>query len=342
MQCRQHRPSALNLCLIQSGLYTVEMNPSPSPTSRLPTFDDVLVAAARLSMHATLTPVLHARSLDALAGAQLVFKAENLQRSGAFKFRGACNAVFALADEMAGRGVVTHSSGNHGAALALAARERGIGCHVVVPEDTLRSKQDAIRAYGATLHHCAPGMAAREAVCAQIQARTSARLIHPFTHPEVIAGQGTAMLELLHACPDLDAVVVPVGGGGLAAGTALVLAELAPKVRLYLAEPVGAADAAASLRSGERVTEITPDTVCDGLRGLLGAPNFELLASTKAEVLVVEDADTLAAQRLLMMRSKMLVEPSSATVLAAVLAYPEHFACKRVGLVLSGGNLDWP
>jgi len=275
-------------------------------------------------------------------GARLAFKTENLQRTGAFKFRGACNAVLALDEAAAARGVVTHSSGNHGAALALAARERGIGCHVVAPEGTPRSKLDAIRAYGATLHRCAPGIAAREAVCAQIQAHTSATLIHPYTHPDVVAGQGTAMLELLHACPELDAVVVPVGGGGLASGTALVLAELAPTVRLYLAEPAGAADAAASLRTGERVTDITPDTVCDGLRGLLGAPNFEMLTRAGAEVLVVEDADTLAAQRLLMMRSKLVVEPSSATVLAAVLAYPERFAGKRVGLILSGGNLDLP
>jgi len=313
-----------------------------SSSISLPTFADVLTAAARISTHAALTPVLHSRSLDALFGVRLAFKAENLQRTGAFKFRGACNAVLALDEAAAPRGVVTHSSGNHGGALALAARERGIGCHVVVPEDTLRSKQDAIGAYGATLHHCAPGIAAREAMCAQIQAQTSATLIHPFTNPDVIAGQGTAMLELMHACPDLEAVVVPVGGGGLAAGTALVLGELAPNVRLYLAEPAGAADAAASLRTGERVTEITPNTVCDGLRGLLGAPNFEMLARAKAEVLVVEDADTLAAQRLLMMRSKLLVEPSSATVLAAVLAYPEHFTGKRVGLILSGGNLDLP
>jgi len=229
-----------------------------------------------------------------------------------------------------------------GEALALAARERGIGCHVVVPEGAARSKLDAIRAYGATIHRCAPSLAAREAVCAEIQVQTSACLVHPYTHPDVIAGQGTAALELIHACPDLEAVVVPVGGGGLAAGTALVLAELAPEVRLYLAEPAGAADAAESLRTLQHVSEMTPETVCDGLRATLGAPNFEILLRSNAEGLVVEDADTLAAQRLLMTRSKLLVEPSSATVLAAVLAYPERFAGKRVALVLSGGNFDLP
>jgi len=315
---------------------------NPPSISPLPALTDVLTAAARLSAYAALTPVLRVRSLDVLAGAQLAFKAENLQRTGAFKFRGACNAVFALDEATAARGVVTHSSGNHGAALALAARERGIGCHVVVPEGAAQSKLDAIRAYGATIHRCASSITAREAVCAEIQAQTSACLIHPYTHPDVIVGQGTAALELIHACPDLDVVVVPVGGGGLAAGTALVLAELAPEVRLYLAEPAGAADTAESLRTGQRVTEMTPETVCDGLRATLGAPNFEILLRSNTEALVVEDADTLAAQRLLMTRSKLLVEPSSATVLAAVLAYPERFAGKRVGLVLSGGNLDLP
>jgi len=308
---------------------------------RLPEFADVLTAAARISAHAALTPVLHTRSLDALTGARLAFKAENLQHSGAFKFRGACNAVFALDAALARRGVITHSSGNHGGALALAARKRGIVCHVVVPEGAAQSKQTAIGAYGAHIHRCAPSIGAREAACARLQARTSAILVHPYAHLEVIAGQGTAMLELLHACPDLEAVVVPVGGGGLAAGTALVLGELAPKVRLYLAEPAGAADAATSLRSGQRMDQSTPDTICDGLRATLGEPNFEILMRSNAEVLVVKDNATLAAQRLLIERSKLLVEPSSAIPLAAVLAYPERFFGKRVGLVLSGGNLDW-
>jgi len=318
--------------------------PSPSPlaASRLPEFADVLSAAARIAAHAALTPVLRARSLDALSGAQLAFKAENLQRTGAFKFRGACNAVFALADAAAACGVVTHSSGNHGAALALAARERAIPCHVIVPEGAVRSKLAAIGAYGANVHRCAPGIRAREDACAGVQVQTSATLIHPYANAEVIAGQGTAALELIHACPDLDAVVVPVGGGGLAAGTALVLGELAPGIRLYLAEPAGAADAATSLSTRQRVSEMTPDTICDGLRATLGAPNFEILRQSNAGVLVVEDADTLAAQRLLMERSKLLVEPSSAITLATVLAYPDRFAGKRVGLILSGGNLDLP
>jgi len=311
-----------------------------APTSLLPVFDDVLAAAARIAPHAHVTPVLRSRSLDALAGAELHFKAEHLQRVGAFKFRGACNAVWALDPSAAARGVVTHSSGNHGAALALAARGRGIPCHVVVPEGAVPGKLAAIQAYGATLHRCAPTIAAREAACADLQRDTGAVLVHPYTDSQVIAGQGTAVLELLNACSELDAVIVPVGGGGLASGTALAVAALAPRCRLFVAEPAGADDAARSLQRGERITELVPDTICDGLRGLLGAPNFSLLRAHDATALTVDDADTAAAMRLLWVRTKQLVEPSSATVLAALLRHRDTFAGQRVGLVLSGGNVD--
>src|SRR5688500_6520666 len=243
-------------------------------TLPLPVFDDVLAAAARIAPHAHVTPVLRSRSLDALAGAELHFKAEHLQRVGAFKFRGACNAVWALAPEAAARGVVTHSSGNHGAALALAARSRRIPCHVVVPEGAVPGKLAAIEAYGAALHRCAPTQAAREAACAELQQRTGAVLVHPYTDPQVIAGQGTAALELLNASGPLDAVIVPVGGGGLASGTALAVAALSPQGRLFLAEPAGADDTARSLQAGERIATFAPDTLCDGLRALVGAPNL--------------------------------------------------------------------
>ncbi|HEY4581398.1 MAG TPA: pyridoxal-phosphate dependent enzyme [Lysobacter sp.] len=305
-------------------------------------FDDVLAAAARIAPHAHVTPVLTSRTLDALAGCDLHFKAEHLQRIGAFKFRGACNAVWALAEEDARRGVVTHSSGNHGAALALAASSRGIACHVVVPEGAVPGKLAAIAAYGAVLHRCAPTIAAREALCAQLQQSLGARLVHPYTDPLVIAGQGTAALELLARQP-LDALVVPVGGGGLASGTALAIAGASPSTQLYLAEPAGAAETAASLERGARVTEFTPDTVCDGLRGTLGALNFDMLraqGAQGAQALVVDDDATLAAMRLVWTRMKQLVEPSSAVALAAVLANPELFAERRVGIVLSGGNVD--
>ncbi|MDG2517606.1 pyridoxal-phosphate dependent enzyme [Lysobacter soli] len=306
----------------------------------MPTFEGVLAAAARIAPHAHATPVLRSRTLDALAGCELHLKAEHLQRAGAFKFRGACNAIWSLDEATAARGVVTHSSGNHGAALALAARTRGVACHVVVPEGAVAAKLAAIEAYGATLHRCAPTIAAREARTAELQAQLGAELVHPYADPRVIAGQGTAALELLCTPERFDAIVVPVGGGGLASGTALSVAARSPGTRLYLAEPAGAAETFASLAKGERVTDFTPDTVCDGLRGTLGEINFQMLRDHGAQVLTVEDADTVAAMRLFWQRTKQIVEPSSAVALAAVLKHGPLFAGQRVGVVLSGGNVD--
>lgn len=310
------------------------------PTASIPIFADVLAAAARIAPHAHVTPVLQSRALDAETSARLRFKAEHLQRIGAFKFRGACNAVWSLDEATAARGVVTHSSGNHGAALALAAQGRGIPCHVVVPEGAVKAKLAAIEHYGAILHPCAPTIAAREATAAQVQADTGATLVHPYTDPRVIAGQGTAALELLTAHPDLEALVVPLGGGGLAAGTALAMRALAPNCKLYLAEPVGAADGARSFARGALDLDFVPDTICDGLRGTLGAINFDILRAADAQVLTVDDAQVVAAMRVLWSRSKQLVEPSSATALAAVLAYRAQFAGRKVGIILSGGNVD--
>lgn len=306
----------------------------------LPGPADVLAAAARIAAHATVTPVLRSRELDALAGARLHFKAEHLQRGGAFKFRGACNAVWALDADTAQQGVVTHSSGNHGAALALAARSRGIPCHVVVPEGAVAAKLANIARHGATLWRCAPTQAAREAECARVQRDTGAVLVHPYADAQVIAGQGTATLELLRqAGTALDVVVVPVGGGGLACGSLLALQQAAPGCELVLAEPAGAADTARSLDAGRRQVDFVPDTVCDGLRGALGEPNFALLHGN-ATVVTVDDDATVAAMRLLWQVLKQVLEPSSATVLAAVLAQPQRFAGRNVGLVLSGGNVD--
>lgn len=307
--------------------------------SLLPRVDDLLAAAARIAPHAHVTPVLQSQALDQMSGARLAFKAEHLQRGGAFKFRGACNAVWALADEVASSGVVTHSSGNHGAALALAARTRGIACHVVVPEGAVAAKLANIERHGATLWRCAPSIAAREAKCAQVQADTGATLVHPYADRQVMAGQGTAALELVHSHGPFDVLVVPVGGGGLAAGTRLALQAAAPDARLVLAEPAGAADTARSLAAGSLQLDFTPDTICDGLRGTLGAPNFTLLQGA-AEVITVDDAATVQAMRLLWQLLKQVVEPSSAIALAAILAEPARFAGQRVGVVLSGGNVD--
>ena len=300
---------------------------------------DIRVAAARIAAHAVVTPLMRSNTLDGLSGASLHFKCEHLQVGGAFKFRGACNAVWALGDEDAGRGVVTHSSGNHGAALALAARTRGIPAHVVVPEGAVRAKLENIEAAGATLHHCAPTLAAREETCARIQRETGATLVHPYADRNVIAGQGTAALELLQQMPELDALVAPLGGGGLMSGTAIVARALSPDTQLIAAEPAGADDGYQSLQRGERVTDVKPDTICDGLRATIGEINFELLRNTRVEVLTVSDEQVLAAMRLLWTHLKQTIEPSSSTVLAAVLAQRERFQGKRVGLILSGGNV---
>ncbi|HJT98846.1 MAG TPA: pyridoxal-phosphate dependent enzyme [Rhodanobacteraceae bacterium] len=306
----------------------------------LPDLAAVEAAARRIAPHAQPTPLRTSHSIDALAGAELVFKCENLQRVGAFKFRGACNAVWSLPDDVARRGVVTHSSGNHGAALALAARTRGIPAHVVVPEGAVRTKLAAIEAYGATLHACAPTMAAREAKAARLVGETGATLVHPFADPAVIAGQGTAALELIREASKLDALITPIGGGGLVGGTAIVAAALSVTTRVFAAEPEGASDAYESMRRGERVTEMVPDTICDGLRGLIGAINFALLQKYRVTVLPVADRETIAAMRLVFERMKLVVEPSSAVALAAVLRHREHFAGRRVGVILSGGNVD--
>ncbi|MBT2143907.1 MULTISPECIES: pyridoxal-phosphate dependent enzyme [unclassified Rhodanobacter] len=306
----------------------------------LPSFEQVRDAAARIAPHARVTPVLRSAALDALAGAELHFKAEHLQRGGAFKFRGACNAVWSLSDEQAAHGVVTHSSGNHGNALALAAATRGIAAHVVVPEGAVRAKLEAIERAGAILHRCAPTQAAREAMCAEVQRATGAELVHPYADTRVMAGQGTLALELLQQAPGLDALITPVGGGGLASGVAIAAHAINPALNLFGAEPLGADDAAQSLAHGTRVTTVVPDTVCDGLRALVGERNLDALRTHRVDVITVSDAETIAAMQLLWSELKQVVEVSSATVLAAILKQPQRFAGRRVGVVLTGGNVD--
>jgi threonine dehydratase len=305
-----------------------------------PTLADIRAAAARIAADATLTPVLRNDVLDAWATASLHFKCEHLQRGGAFKFRGACNAVWSLSAEEARRGVVTHSSGNHGAALALAAATRGIPAHIVVPEGAVAAKLANIERAGGIVHRCAPTIAAREQTCAEVQRETGATLVHPYADARVIAGQGTIMLELLQQAPDLDVVITPVGGGGLISGCAIALRALAPDVELVGAEPAGADDAFQSLQRGERVTGVVPDTICDGLRATIGAPNFALLRAHGVKVITAADTETRAAMRRIWAELKQTVEPSSALVLAALMKHRERFRGKRVGLVLTGGNVD--
>lgn len=305
-----------------------------------PGFADILAAAARIAAHAQVTPVMRSRDLDTMTGATLYFKCENLQRSGAFKFRGACNAIFSLSDAEVARGIVTHSSGNHGAAVALASRLRGARATVVAPRDAARVKLAAIAAQGAEIVSCDPGQAAREAAVARVLADSGGVLVHPFNDPRVIAGQGTATLELLHAVPDIDTLVAPLSGGGLLSGAALAAHGMNSAIRVLGAEPEGARDAHDSLATGTRITGRATDTVCDGLRAELGTLTFPILRRHAAGVLLVDDAAVIAAMRLLWERMKLVVEPSGAIALATVLAHREQFAGRRVGILLSGGNVD--
>ncbi|HVC16559.1 MAG TPA: pyridoxal-phosphate dependent enzyme [Rhodanobacter sp.] len=315
------------------------MSTSPA-TAALPDIGQIRDAAARIAPHARVTPVLRSAALDALVGAELHFKCENLQRGGAFKFRGACNAVWALTEAQAAHGVVTHSSGNHGTALALAAATRGIAAHVVVPDGAVQAKVEAIARAGAILHRCAPTQAAREQVAADVQRATGALLVHPYADTRVMAGQGTIALELLRQAAGLDALITPVGGGGLASGVAIAAHAIDPALALFGAEPQGADDAAQSLARGARVTTVVPDTLCDGLRALVGESNLDALRRHRVELVTVSDVETIAAMRLLWSELKLLVEVSSATVLAALLQQRERFAGRRIGVVLTGGNVD--
>ncbi|MBT2749248.1 MULTISPECIES: pyridoxal-phosphate dependent enzyme [unclassified Lysobacter] len=305
-----------------------------------PTYSDILAAAARIAPHAHATPVMRSRVIDEAAGCELHFKCENLQRGGAFKFRGACNAVFSLSDEEVARGIVTQSSGNHGGAIALAARLRGGRATVVAPHNTPKVKLAAIRAYGADIVHCEPEQSARDAATAQVLARTGGVLVHPFNDARVIAGQGTATLELLASAPQLDTVIAPVSGGGLLSGTAIAAHGHDPSIAVYGAEPEGARDAHDSLHEGRRITGRKTDTICDGLRAELGTLTFPILRSHLRDICLVDDRQVVAAMRLIWERMKLVVEPSGAVPLAVVLAYPALFAGRRVGLIVSGGNVD--
>ncbi|WP_437728900.1 pyridoxal-phosphate dependent enzyme [Sorangium sp. So ce861] len=305
--------------------------------SPLPTIEDIRRAAARLAPHAHVTPVMTSRTLDGMAGARVFFKCENLQRVGAFKFRGACNAVLALSDEHARRGVATHSSGNHAAALALAARIRGVPAHIVMPESAPAVKRAAVEGYGARIVTCAPTLRSREETLARVLSETGAILVHPYNDAHVIAGQGTAALELASQVEDLDAVVAPVGGGGLLSGTAVATGALS-RARTVGAEPQAADDAARSLREGKILPSNDPTTIADGLRTSLGELTFAVLLERGVEIVTVGEEDIVKAMRVVWERMKILIEPSSAVPVAAVLLRKVQGA--RIGVILSGGNVD--
>lgn len=303
------------------------------------TFADVRAAAARIRGHVHRTPVLTSATLDKELAAQVFCKCENLQKVGAFKARGAVNAVLALDDATAARGVVTHSSGNHAAALAYAASLRQIPCAVVMPDSAPALKVDAVRGYGAEIVFCK--QAEREATCVRLMQERGATLVHPFENPFVIAGQGTAALELIEDVPDLDVLVTPVGGGGLCAGSTLVLRQLRPMARMLGAEPLAVDDAARSLATGMRQPRVDdPVTLADGLLTALGEPNFAILRDGKVQVITVDEPAIVAAATFFAQRMKLVVEPSAATVLAAIRRIAGELRGRRIGLILSGGNTD--
>lgn len=304
------------------------------------TIGDVRAAAERIRPHVVPTPVLTSEAIDAELGMEVFFKCENLQRAGAFKTRGATNAVWTLDDETARRGVATHSSGNHAAALARAAARRGIPAHIVMPEDAVVAKVANVVRYGAHLVRCAATLADRERVAAEIVAETGATLVHPFDDPHVIAGQGTAALELFEEVPDLDAVVAPIGGGGLLAGTGVVASALAPDVEVFAAEPAAADDAARSFRAGRLQPQEGTTTIADGLRTSLSPRTFAHLLRFADDVLLVDEDEIVAAMRQLWSRLAVVVEPSGAVPLAALQRRRARLAGRRVGVILSGGNLD--
>ena len=307
---------------------------------REPDLPTIREAATRIAPWVHRTPVVTCRSLDALVGARLFFKCENLQRVGAFKLRGASNAVFSLDDAAAAHGVATHSSGNHAQALALAARNRGLAAHLVMPQGSPAVKCAAVEGYGGRITFCEPTLAARESTLQRVVAETGATFVHPYDDFRIIAGQGTAALELLEDVPDLEAVVVPVGGGGLAAGTCLAVHGLAPRAQIVAAEPRCADDAFRSLAEGRIVPSNDPRTVADGLRTSLGTRNFPILRTHLARVALASEETIVRAMRLLWERAKLVVEPSGAVPLAALLEDPGDLGGRRIGVVLSGGNVD--
>ena len=309
--------------------------------SKTVTIDDIRAAATRIAPYVHRTPVMSSRLINAEAGCDICFKCENLQKVGAFKARGAHNAVLCLTPEQLARGVATHSSGNHAAALALAASHFNVPAYIVMPENAPASKVAAVRAYGGEITFCESTQAARESTLEALCARTGASFIPPYDHPDVIAGQGTTALELVEQInPAPDFLIAPVGGGGLLAGCAVASKALLPGTGVIGGEPAGADDAMRSFNSGKWQPQLAPDTVADGLRTALGQLNFRLIREHVDDILSADDAAIIHATRLVWTRMKLVVEPSAAVGLAVVLSHPQRFAGKRVAIVFSGGNVD--
>ena len=306
----------------------------------IPTFDDVLAARARIAPHIHQTSVLTSSFMDGLLGTRLFFKCENFQKAGAFKARGACNAVFGLSAREAEKGVATHSSGNHGLSLAYAAGRRGIPCTVVMPRTAPQAKKDAVMGYGGRVVECEPSTSSREKVFAEVVARTGAEFVHPYNDARVIAGQATCSLELLDQVEGLEAVIAPIGGGGMISGTCLALSRVAPSIKVYAGEPQQADDAHRSLAAGHIIADDAPETVADGLKVPLKELTWHFVSRHVSGILTVSEQEIIDAMKLVWKRMKIVMEPSSAVPVAALLKHRDIFRGKRVGVIITGGNVD--
>lgn len=306
----------------------------------LPDYDDVLAAHERIAPHIHRTPILTSDYLDGLTGAKLFFKCENFQKAGAFKVRGASNAVFGLSDEQAEKGVATHSSGNHGLSLSYAAGRRGIPVTVVIPRTAPQAKKDAMKGYGARVVECEPSTSSREAVFAEVVAETGADFVHPYNDPRVIAGQATCSREMMEQTENLDAVIAPIGGGGMVSGTCLTLSSIAPDVKIYAAEPEQADDACRSFKAGHIIADDAPVTVADGLKVPLKERTWHFVSNHVTDILLASEQEIIDAMYLTWQRMKIVIEPSCAVPLATILRNRDIFAGRRVGVIITGGNVD--
>ncbi len=305
-----------------------------------PSLKDIIQAHELIREQIHLTPVLQSQAINQLAKNRLVFKCENFQKVGAFKFRGASHAIAKLSNQELSKGVITHSSGNHAAALALAARNRNISAHIVMPENSPGIKIKAVESYGGIIHFCKPGLSYREEKMLEVQANTQSIFIHPYHHFDIIAGQGTACLEFLNQETDLDLIIAPVGGGGLLSGTAIAAKACKPEIKVLGAEPVLADDAWKGYYSGKRQNPKPPLSIADGLLTSLGVTNFKIILELVDDIIRVEEKEIIAAMRIIWERMKIIVEPSAAVGLAAVLKFPGYFSNLKVGIILSGGNVS--
>ena len=310
----------------------------------VPTFDDMVAAHERIKPYIHRTPVLTSSYLNELSGCEIFFKCENFQKAGAFKVRGASNAVFALSDIEASKGVCTHSSGNHALSLSYAANRRGISCNVVMPRTAPEAKKSAVRGYGGIITECEPSTTAREEVFAEVQAKTGGNFVHPYNDPRVIAGQGTCSRELLEQMEGfgrtLDMIVAPIGGGGMISGTCLTLSKLAPNVQIIASEPEQADDAYRSFKAGHLISDDAPDTIADGLKVPLKDLTWHFVKNHVTDILTASEIEIIDSMKLTWQRMKIIIEPSCAVPLATILKNPEVFAGKRVGVVITGGNVD--